>query len=197
MPSILLNRMLAGKVVENHFCNFPHYHNPTPPPPHHHHLPPPPTPHHHHPPPPPPPQDVSGQSDFLESADKCTTASKPTHMIIVRKDDDDDNDDSDDSEDVINDDPNCTANCTTTSKPTHTLIVHEDDDTDDNRKSTTNQHNFQTHITHSSPTMFKMLVKRAMLATTTLMMIRMSMKTMIMMMAPDGLGEIPIYLDFM
>ena len=84
MPSILLIRMLAGNVVENHFCNFPHY-NPPPPPPHHHH-------HHHHPPPP-PPQDVSGQSGFLESADKCTTSSKPTHMIIDHEDIDDDNDD--------------------------------------------------------------------------------------------------------
>ena len=121
MPSILLNRMLAGKVVENHFCNFPHYHNPTPPPPHHHHLPPPPTPHHHHPPPPPPPQDVSGQSGFLESADKCTTASKPTHMIIVHKDVDGDTDDD------IDDD----NDCITTSKPTHTLIVHDVIDDDD------------------------------------------------------------------
>ena len=96
VPPILLT--LASKVVEKHSCNFPHYHHP--PPPHHHHH------HHHHLP---PPQDVSGQSGFLESADKCTTASKPTHTIIVHKDDDDDNDDSDDSEDVINDDPNCTA----------------------------------------------------------------------------------------
>ena len=134
-------------------------------------------------------------------------------MIFAHKDDDDDNDDSDDNEDVINDDPNCTAHCTTAAKSTHLLIVHEgdnsdyddvidddvidDDDIDDNHKCTTNQYNFQTHITHSTPTMFKMLVKRAMLATTILMMMRILIKTMIMMMAPDGLGEIPIYLDFM